>query len=359
MATPPSGNLRPVRTPVPSEDPSSQALSEALGSGFLLVRILVVLLLGAFVFSCVFTVDPNEVAVVLRFGKPQGLGTDQIKRQGLHWALPYPVDEIVKIRVGESKTIRSTNSWFAISPEDEAAGNLPLANPSLTPGVDGHVLTADGNILHVRTTLRYRITDPVAYAFRFSNVTNLLITVLDNAVHWASVRTRADEALRDRSAFRDAIRTRAVTLIDRAGIGVTADTLDVEVAAPLYVKDFFDQVISAEQDRSKQINEAQGEADRIVREAEGEADRIIAGGLTASNSLVQGVHADARFFQDQLPYYRKNPVLYRERLRVEAITRVLTNAQDKYYQPDRIAELRLNLSREPQTPVAPTPDVNR
>lgn len=359
MATPTSGNLRPVRTPVPSEDPSSQALSEALGSSFLLVRILVFLLLGAFLFSCVFTVDPNEVAVVLRFGKPRGLGTEQIRRQGLHFALPYPVDEIVKVRIGESKTVRTTNSWFAISPEDEAAGIMPMALPSLTPGLDGHVLTADGNILHVRTTLRYRITDPVAYAFQFGNVTNLLVNVLDNAVHWASVRTTADGALRDRSAFRDAIRSRTVSLIERVGIGITADTLDVEVAAPLFVKDAFDLVISAEQDRSKQINEAQGEADRVVREAEGEAQRILSGGMTSSNSLVQGVLADARFFEDQLPYYRRNPRLYRDRLRVEAIARVLTNAQDKFYQPDRIAELRLNLSREPQVPATAQPDSGR
>jgi hypothetical protein len=66
----PSGNLRPDGPKISSDDASSQALSEALGSSLVLIRLLGALLLAAFVFSCVFTVKPNEVAVVLRFGKP-------------------------------------------------------------------------------------------------------------------------------------------------------------------------------------------------------------------------------------------------------------------------------------------------
>lgn len=351
MAAPSSGNLRPTHSPLPSEDASSQALNEALGSSLLLVRILAVVLAAAFVFSCVFTVNPNEVAIVLRFGKPVGDGSDQIKRQGLHWAFPYPIDEIVKVQIGESKVIRATGAWYAISAEDEAAGIQPQPNPSLAPGVDGHVITGDGNILHVRATLRYKIVDPVAYAFQFSNVTNLLRDTLDNSIHWAAVRHSADAALyRDRVLFRDAIRKRAVDLIERHRIGVSLDTLDVEVAAPIFVKAFFDQVIAAEQDRNRRINEAQGEYDRVTREAEGEAKRARDVGLGLSNALVQAVSADAQFFSQQLVEYRRNPTLLRERLRIATVGRVLTNAQDKFFQPSRIEELRLNLSREPETP---------
>lgn len=350
MAAPSSGNLRPTGSPVPTDDASSQALSEALGSSLLIVRILAVVLAAAFVFSCVFTVNPNEVAVVLRFGKPVGEGSEQILKQGLHWALPYPIDEIVRIPIGESKMIRSTSAWYAITPEDEAAGVPPAANPYLIPGVDGHVLTADGNILHVRASLRYKIVNPVAYAFRFSNVTNLLRSALDNSIHWSAVRVSADSALyQDRVAFRDSIRRRVTDLVERYQLGVTIDTLDVEVAAPLFVKTYFDQVIAAEQDRNGKINQAQGEFDRITREAGGEAKRALDTGLAQSNALMQAVSADAQFFEQQLPEYRKNPQLLRDRLRIAAISRVLTNAQDKFFQPGRIEELRLNLSREPES----------
>ncbi len=349
MSAPTSGNLRPTGNPVPSDDASSQALSEALGSSLVIVRILSGILAAAAVFSCVFTVNPNEVAVVLRFGRVVGEGAEAIQRQGLHWALPYPIDEIVRIPIGESQVIRSTRAWYAISPEEEAAGVTPPANPSLAPGVDGHVLTSDGNILHVRASLRYRISNPVAHTFEFSNATNLLRSALDNAIHWAAVRHTADDALyKKRVQFRDAIRLRVADLIERHGLGVSLDTLDVEVAAPLFVKAYFDSVIAAEQERSKKINEAQGEFDRITREASGEAKRTLDTGLALSNALMQAVSADAQFFSQQLPEYRNNPRLLRERLRIAAIGRVLTNATDKFFQPGRVDELRLNLSREPE-----------
>lgn len=351
MAAPSSGNLRPTNSPVPSDDASSQALNEALGSSLLLIRVLAIVLAGAFLFSCVFTVNPNEVAVVLRFGKPVGEGSEQTKRQGLHWAFPYPIDEIVKIQIGESKSIRATAAWYAISPEDEAAGLQPQANAALTPGVDGHVLTADGNILHVRATLRYKIVNPVAYAFQFSNVTNLLRDTLDNSIHWASVRYTADDIIyKERVAFRDSIRQRAIDLIERHQIGISLDTLDVEVAAPIFLKAYFDQVTAAQLFRNSKITEAQGEYDRVTREAEGEAKRARDVGLGMSNQLVQAVSADAQFFQQQLVEYKKNPSLLRERLRIATVGRVLTNAQDKFFQPGRVEELRLNLSREPETP---------
>jgi len=214
------------------------------------------------------------------------------------------------------------------------------------------VLTSDGNILHVRATLRYRIEDPLAYIFKFKNATNVLQSVLNNSLHWASVQFTADEALyKERPAFRDAMRGRVLGLVEEMGLGIAVDTLDVEVTAPLYVKDYFDLVISAEQDRSKQINEARGEFDRITREAEGEAQRIISGGMIQSNALVQTAFADAAAFKEQLPFYRENKELFRHRLLVQTVQRVFETAQDKFFMPEGTDELRLNLSREPLIPV--------
>lgn len=356
---PSSGNRQPASGPaIPVEDASSQALNEALGSSFLLVRILIVALAAAFVASCVFTVNPNEVAVVLRFGRPRGTGADMLLKQGLHWALPLPIDEIVRIPIGESKSLRAHHAWYAISPEEEAAGTVPSAQPALRPGVDGHTLTSDGNILHVRATMKYRIADPVAYTFQFHDVTNTLVNFLDNAIYHASARFTADAALyKERTAFTDAIRVRLASLVERAGLGISLEPLDVEVSAPLYVKDAFDDVIKAEQDRSKKISEAQGYFDETVRKAEGEASAIRSGGLVLSNSLVQAVGAEAKFFLDQLPIYDRNPLLFRERKRLEAVAQVLTNATDKFFLPQRAdgrpRELRLQLNREPLSPLKP------
>lgn len=357
-----SGQLKLTPAPVTgADDASSQALSEALGSSFLIVRVLAVVLAGAFLFSCVFTVNPNEVALVLRFGKPVGTGPAMLRKQGLHWAWPYPIDEIVRIRVGETKTVRAAQAWYAIAPEQEARGELPMAMPAIAPNVEGHTITSDGNILHVRATMKYRVADPVAYALNFSNATNLLANALNNAVYHASARFTADAALyREVAAFNDAIRQRMERAIVQANLGVTLDTLEVDRSAPLFVKEAFDNVIKAEQDRSKKISEAQGYYDETVRKAEGEAAAIRSSGMVASNLLVQAVSAEAQFFSDQLASYNRNPQLFRSRLLTAASAQMLTNASDKFFLPDRAdgtaRELRIQLNREPVTPKKPGTD---
>jgi len=349
----PSGNLRAGSPRISSDDASSQALSEALGSSLVLIRILGAFLLAAFVFSCVFTVKPNEVAVVLRFGKPVGEGRDILRTNGLHFALPYPIDEIVRIGVGDSKVVRTTNAWYTVDPAAEAAGVTAAPdNAQLNPSDGGYVLTGDGNILHVRATLRYRIGDPVAYTFNFAAASNIVLNCLNNAISWAASRTKADAIYGDIASFRDAVRQRLSEQLGVANLGVLIEGLDVERVAPGYVKGFFDAVITAGQARSKSINDAQGEYDRVTREAKGEADRIVAQGQAAADQLVQGLAAESRFFTDQLATYRQNPALYRDRLRIETITRILTNAPDKFFLPSRAdggrREVRIQLNREPQ-----------
>lgn len=358
----PSGPIRLKPTAATRvDDASSQALNEALGSSFLLVRILFVVLLAAFVFSCVFTVEPNEVAVVLRFGKPVGTGPDVIRRPGLHWAFPYPVDEIVRVRTGETKTVRATNAWHATTSGSDALGAEPMSLPTLAPGVDGYVLTSDGNILHVRAAMKYRVADPLTYAFRFSNITNFLSDTLNNAIYRTSARFTADNALyKEPTAFREAILSRIRERIDEFDLGITVDEIIVDTRTPQYVKQAFDAVIAAEQDRSKKVNVAEGEYNERVRTAEGEAAAIRAGGIVSSNSLIQAVAAEAKYFQDQLPYFQREPELLRARLRLEALSLILTNAPDKFFVPDRAdggpRELRIQLNREPLAPVRRDPN---
>lgn len=350
-----SPNVQVAPRPAGSDDASSQALAEALSSSMVLLRVLVFALVLAFVFSCVFTVKPNEAAIVLRFGRPRGVGEEAVLKQGLHWALPRPIDEIVKIPIGESLVVRSSLAWYQVDPAQEIEGKLPDATPSLRPGVDGHVLTSDGNLLHVRAAMKYRIADPLSYAFQFRDFTNLLANALNNSIYYASAHFSAEAALYRQVEFKDAIRARLEDVLLRSQLKVTLEPLDIEVSAPLFVREAFDEVTKAEQARSTRINAANGEADEIKRKARGEADAIRANGNVMSNMLVQTVSAEAKYFTDQLPSYRRNPALFRERKRLEVFSEVFNSASnDKFFIPTRTdgqqRELRVQLNREPQAP---------
>src|ERR1039457_6759104 len=141
--------------PPEMQDAGSQALAEALRSSFVIVKIAMVALVVIIFAAGFFTVGPQEKAVILRFGKPQGEDLQMLLGAGLHWSLPYPIDEVVRIPITESLTVKSTVGWWATTPEMELAGTDQNAGPSLDPRMDGYVLTADRNIIHTRATVAY------------------------------------------------------------------------------------------------------------------------------------------------------------------------------------------------------------
>lgn len=344
------------------DEAGSRALTEALSSSFALVKWLLLALVAAFLITGRFTVESNEVAVVLRFGRAVGEGESQLLKPGWHWKLPAPIDEVVKIPIGQSHPAVSTAGWYATTPELEAAGKEPPARGSLQPGADGYVLMADGNIIHVRAKLNYRVQPGSAldYQFSFISVTNMVQNTLDNALFYAASRFTADEALyRDTARFREVLLKRVQDQVEKFNLGITLEPSEVKVAAPLAVRPAFEAVLAAAQDRGKKISEARGQAEELLRKAQGEATAIVNAGVAASNQTVQAVVAEARYFTDQLKQYERDPELFRQRLLTETMQRVLTNAQDKFFLPTRAdgqaRELRIQLNREPQKPAAPEP----
>jgi membrane protease subunit HflK len=361
----PSQESRPHSAQLPPsepavEDASSQALSEALRSSFLIIRILMIILVVWFVFSGFFIVDQNQMAVILRLGKPVGDTTEeQLRGPGAHWAFPYPIDEVVRIPVGQTHTVDSTIGWYATTAAMQASGEEPPVRWSLMPGIDGYTITSGGNIIHVQASLEYRITPDGAlpYVFNFTQstngVTNLLQNILNNSLLHASSHYSAEDALyKDKNGFKDLVRRRVTRAINRYQFGITLNTIYIDTAAPMAVRGAFEQVQQAEQDWSSQINEAEAQAEEMVITARSQAQQIINEGMTRSNQVITSVEADAQSFSKQLPYYREDPQLFKRRLLTEKLESVMTNARDKFYIPTRndgkTRELRILLNREPQ-----------
>src|ERR1035437_5091022 len=158
--------------PLETQDAGSQALAEALRSSFVIVKIALVALVVIIFAAGFFTVGPQEKALLLCFGKPQSEDQKMLLGAGLHWSLPYPIDEVVRIPITEIQKVSSTVGWYLTTPEMEIAGTEPPAGPSLNPMIDGYVVTADRNIIHTRATVSYHIDDPRTAIFNFASGTN-------------------------------------------------------------------------------------------------------------------------------------------------------------------------------------------
>jgi len=348
---PPAGaNPPPGTGPEIVEEAGSRALSEALRSSFVIVKILMAGLVVLFFFSGIFTVPSQERAIVLRFGKPVGVGEAQLRGPGLHWSFPAPIDEVVRIPIGEVQSVRSTAGWYLTSLEAEMSKTEDSPNMTLNPAVDGYTLTSDGNIIHARVTVRYRITEPLKYALSFVNASNVLQNAVDNSLFFASGFFTANRATReDQLGFQDMVTQRVRDLAHAHQLGVVIESCEAQIIPPRQVKQAFEQVSAAEIERRKARDDAQAYAGRILSTAQGEASAVVNEGSTEATRLIQQVSSEARYFEDQLASYEGNPALFRARLQAESMTRVLTNVQERVFSlPEGDSEVRMLLNPPPK-----------
>ena len=337
------------------EDAGSQALAEALRSSFAIVKFVMVVLVVIFFGSGFFQVGPQEKAIILRFGKPVGEGSQALLGPGLHWSWPYPIDEVVRIPITEIQKVTSTIGWYAVTPEQELSGNLPPAGPSLTPGVDGYVITADRNILHVRATLYYQVDDPIRYALEFVSASNTVQNALDNALLYTAAHFKVDDILYyDFAAFQDAVEQRVGVLADQERLGITIKQCPVDKVPPRQLADIFAQVTEARQNQTRALLDAHSYANGVTNTADAEAAAIINEAIYARSNYVAAVQADANVFTNVLPNYLINPGLFEQQKLVQVMGEALTNANFKAYLPTspngEPVELRLMLNREPPEP---------
>ena len=347
----------PADTPV---DAGSQALAEALRSSFAIVKFVMLLLVVVFLGSGFFTVGPQEQAIILRFGHPLQQGDKALLGPGPHWSLPYPIDEPVKVSISGLQQVRSTIGWYLTSPAEEALATeqkIPFGVP-LNPLVDGYLLTADTNIVHVRATLTYRISDPVRYVFSFANASNTVQQVLDTALLSTAARFKVDDILtRDVIAFKETLRRLATDFIQKQDLGVTVEDCVVERSrAPRQLQDDFDAVVNAEVKRTKLIQEVHGYENQVLSKASADSSSRTNLAEADRARLVKEISGRARQFEQLLPKYNENPGLFVQQRLTETVGRVMTNVQDKIFLTEstdgRQKELRLMLNREPTKPKA-------
>ncbi len=335
------------------EENRHKALSDALKSSFFIIRIGMIVVMAVILGSGVLMVEQNQVAILLRFGKPVVSGTEMLLRPGLHFAFPDPIDEKILVNVGESMSVRSSVGWYDNDPDREVRGLPPAPKGFLSPLQDGYLISADGNIFHAQATMKYRITDPLKYALDFGSVTNVLQDLLDNALIHAAARFTAQQAIyKNQTAFKEAITAELNQSVKEYNLGITMDPLDLEVRPPVDVQESFELVQARDQERSQKINQARAYASQVTLRASGEAEAIRLRGISSSNEVVRLLASDAEFFSGQLESYRSNPSLFRRRMLSQTLVPLLTNAQDVFFVPSpRAGETgQLNLQINPEPP---------
>jgi HflK protein len=298
------------------------------------------LALTLYFWSGIYTVQPGEVGVRLRFGEV--VAPDQ--PPGLHVRLPWPLEshEIIP-----TDLVRRAELGFRSEASTDLAGQA-LARDRLTVGgpsnpvpntiqatgfwfqkeavpEESFLLTGDGNLVDLRFTVQYRVTDPIAFAYGLAQPDELVRTLTLAAMRSVVAQGVIDQLYTDqRGPVEDRALATVQERLDAYGAGIEMLTVRLlYVHPPEEVHGAFRDVASAQEDKLRTINRAETFAVEKVNQAEGEAAALIEGALAFRDSQILKAQGEAAGFGLQADAYRDAPALTAFRLQLEAIEQVL------------------------------------
>ena len=286
--------------------------SRLFGSGGILLAAVLVALAGFYAFT--FHVNPDELGVVMRFGK--------VIRQeppGLHFRMPYPIDEVRLPKVTQQNI---TEIGMRTTGTTRGTGQRsPVREESL-------MLTGDENIVDINFVVYWRIQDPLKYLFNIQNPEVSIKDVAESAMREVVGQSNIQPILTDgRRETEQTVQKLMQGVLDQYGAGIRIDQVQLQkVDPPSQVIDAFRDVQAAATDKVTLQNNASTYASRIVPEARGNAERILqdAKGFQLQ-TVAEAVGQTARFLKIQ-GEYTKAPDVTRMRLYLETMERVFGSA---------------------------------
>lgn len=256
-------------------------------------------LLALWVFESVYTVQPDEVAVELTFGKPK----DELSEPGLHF-MWWPI-ETVEIANTAEKLVN-------------------IGGGTRDPGSSGLMLSGDQNIVDVQFSVAYQVDDPRAYLFNVADPDDMVRQVAESAVREVVGRSPAQDVFRDnRQGIASSVRGIIQSSLDSYRTGLSVNALSIEDAAPpREVADAFDEVQRAEQDEDRFVEEANAYSNQKLGQARGQASQIREDAAAYKNRVVQEAAGEAQRFLSVYAEYAKAPDVTRKRLFLETLEKV-------------------------------------
>jgi len=266
---------------------------------------------AAYAASGLTQVEPNEIAVVRRFGRPleEDLGP------GLHWRWPWPVETVLKtqpdqvrsVEVGfrvlkdrlaktEGQQTRAALTWLS---QHESEGVLRIEGEAVMP-------TGDGNLIELLATLQYRLRSPRRYLLEVNNPDEILRANLEAALREQAAGESFLELLTLRRAeFQREVFARLQKRLQSygdPGLGIVLEGLALrDLHPPAPVVPSFHDVAKAAEGHDQMIKEAEAEALRIRRDAESKGKEIERQAEAAAHRTVEMAKKDRDAF---LAWYR-------------------------------------------------------
>ncbi len=285
-----------------------------LGSkGFAILGLAAVLLWG---FSGIFQVGPDELGVVLRFGKDV-----REVQPGLNYHLPYPIETVLT-----PKALRVNKIDIGMRVVDD------IRRGSATRDVpeESLMLTGDENIVDVDFSVLWKVkpTGVGDYLFNIQNPEGTVKAVAESAMREVVGRSEIQPILTGaRQTIETAVQDLMQKTLDTYGAGIFVQQVQMQkVDPPTQVIDSNRDVQAARADLERAVNEGQTYANRVVPEARGRVAQITQAAEAYRQQTVAEATGQTSRFLKIYEQYQKAPDVTRQRMYLETMERVLGGA---------------------------------
>jgi membrane protease subunit HflK len=283
--------------------------------------LLVVVLILAFLLlkTTFYTIQTNEVGVVLRLGKFVGT-----TKPGLHFKLPLGIDRVIPVKVEyiykEEFGFRTRKPGVRTVYQQRGYEEESL------------MLTGDLNVLDIEWIVQFKIKDPFSALFNVRDIRKALRDISESVMRRIVGDSTFNEVLTiKRMEINIQAQEDLQKILDSYGTGIQIITVKLQdVNPPDPVKPAFNEVNEAKQEREKMINQAWEVYNKKIPQARGQALKIVKEAEGYSLEKINKAKGDAERFLLLYDAYSKAKEITLKRLYLESLNDILAKAGTKY-----------------------------
>lgn len=270
-------------------------------------------------FTSVYSVGPDEVGVVRRFGQYV-----RSTEPGLHFKVPFSIEKVNNIKVRyvfkEEFGFRTLRSGVVsqYSPREYFDESL--------------MLTGDLNVVVVEWIVQFKVKDPRKLLFNIRNPGNTIRNISEAVMRQVVGDNSVNEALTTRRVeLNQEVQDKLQEILDSYDCGIHIVTVKLQdVNPPDEVKPSFNEVNEAKQEKEKVVNQAWEAYNKAIPRAKGEAEKTIREAEGYGLNRVNRAKGDAAKFNSVWEAYKNAKEVTRKRLFLETMNEVLPKAGTKY-----------------------------
>ena len=273
-----------------------------------------VVLVGMGLMSSFYKVNPGEHAIVLTLGKYNNI---PVTDEGLKFNWPFGIDRVTKVNVAELRTAVFGFDETSARPRTEAQRKT------------AEIVTGDLNIADVQWSTQYRVKNAYEYLFKVRSAVETFRD-MNEAVMREAVgdRTINEVFTVGRTEIQLEVKEKLQALADQYELGISLTQVILkDVNPPESVRQSWNDVDMAKQEKESMINKAKAEKDKVIPKAKGEAQRTIEDAKGYAIERENNAQGDADLFKQVFSAYQKAPEVTRKRIYLETIGKVLATQQ--------------------------------